>query len=409
MKKKLPKEKKTSDFRLVGVLAGALILAVIFITAIILTTPAESGTAGLENEIRIGAIYNLNGSQSSLDIPSARGAQIAVDAINENGGVDGKTVRLVLYDGRTNTSDIRAAASRLVQEDDVVAIIGMSDTDMVIPAAETAAGSGTVFVTSGATSPLLPEKVPGYLYLACFGDNAQAAAAAEFARSDLNATTAFVVTDRSMEYTRLLSRYFEERFTGAGGTVTGTMNYSGTTWDNGTFFAGSGISGSSPDVVFVACGPENCGNVTHAIRAAGISAPVLGGDSFDFPGLAADAGADAGRIFYTTHADISTSSGDPNMTDFISRYTKKYNEKPNAFAALGYDTVNVVVKAARFSPSSTDLREGLWSISGYDGLTGTISYANRSYVPQKSVTILELRNGIVVSHGERILQEVAAP
>jgi branched-chain amino acid transport system substrate-binding protein len=136
---------------------------------------------------------------------------------------------------------------------------------------------------------------------------------------------------------------------------------------------------------------------------------VLGGDSLDSPHLAKEAGPDAGRIFYTTHADISASSGDPDMTAFISRYEKKYHETPNAFAALGYDTVNIVAEAIRASPSSTDLRAGLWSVNRYNGLTGTISYAGHSQVPQKSVTLLELRNGTPVSHGERIPQEVPAP
>jgi branched-chain amino acid transport system substrate-binding protein len=146
--------------------------------------------------------------------------------------------------------------------------------------------------------------------------------------------------------------------------------------------------------------------VIRAVRDAGITAPIIGGDSLDSPQLAGEVGPGADRIYYTTHADISTASADPNVTAFIKRYYLEYGEKPNAFAALGYDAVNVVAQAMTASP---DLRRGLADIQGYDGLTGTISYRNESQVPEKSVTLMEIRNGTVVAIGERMPRVVPAP
>lgn len=406
MDKKKLSGKKGSDARLLVVLAGAVILAALFVAAIMLSMPAETKQDGQTGIIRIGAIYNLNGSQSSLDIPSAQGARLAAQLINERGGINGRTVDLVLYDGRTNTTEIAAAASRLVNEDNASILIGMSDSDMVLPAARVAAEAHTVFITSGATSPLLPSQVPGYLYLSCFGDNTQAAAAAEFARSDLHAIKALVIADSSMEYTRLLSRYFAERFADGNGTVTATLLYSGganTSALSGTL---AGTASAGPDVVFVACGPDDCGAVIRAVRDAKIDAPIIGGDSMDSPQLPSEIGPGASRVYYTTHADISTSSADRSVNDFIKRYYLEYGEMPNAFAALGYDTVNV---AAQALAASSDPREGLMSVQGYDGLTGTISYRNQSQIPEKSVTIMGIRNGTIYAVGERMPRIVPAP
>jgi len=407
MNQKKKPVKKESDGRLLFVLTGAVILAVIFVAAIILLSPDGTTTTESSNPIRIGAIYNLNGSQSSLDIPSAQGARLAAAQINERGGIGGRQIILTVYDGKTNTTEIAAAADRLINTDHVQAIVGMSDSDMVLPAARVAAGAHTVFVTSGATSPLLPAQVPGYLYLACYGDNTQGAAAAEFALSDLNATTALVVMDNSTEYTRLLPKYFTERFTDGGGSITAVVPYEGS--QNLPSLAGrlTTTTAPAPGVVLVACGPEDCGAAIRAVRAAGITAPVIGGDSMDSPKLAAAAGPDAGRIVYTTHGDISTSSADPDTSAFIKRYYLEYSEKPNAFAALGYDTVNVVAQAAALSPS--DIRTGLVSLKTYDGLTGTIAYHNTSQIPEKSVTLMELSGGTVRSLGERIPRSVPAP
>ena len=96
------------------------------------------------------------------------------------GGVLGKKIELVAYDGKSDAATIANSATQLTGSDKVIAMFGFSDSDMTMAAAPIAAKAGVVFVTSGATSPKLPEQVPDYLYLACFGDNVQAAAAAEY-------------------------------------------------------------------------------------------------------------------------------------------------------------------------------------------------------------------------------------
>jgi branched-chain amino acid transport system substrate-binding protein len=162
--------------------------------------------------IHIGAIYNLTGSQAPLDGPSLDGARLAVDRINAAGGLLGRRVELLERDGQTNPALVRYDAQDLVALK-VTAIIGLSDTDQVLAAAPVAASAGIPFVTGGATSPLLPTQVPDWLFLACFGDNVQAAAGAEFAADWLSARTAAILFDKDMDYTRLLQSYFGQSFT----------------------------------------------------------------------------------------------------------------------------------------------------------------------------------------------------
>ena len=174
--------------------------------------------------VRIGAIYNLTGDQSPLDAPSLDGARLAVDRINARGGLMGRRVELLERDGQTNEADVKRAAASLVASG-CSAIIGLSDTDQVLAAAPIAARAGVPFVTSGATSPRLPKQVPNWLFLACFGDNAQAAASAQFATDQLGARTAAILYDEDMDYTRLLAKYFERSFRAQGGNVVATADY----------------------------------------------------------------------------------------------------------------------------------------------------------------------------------------
>ena len=119
---------------------------------------------------------------------------------------------------------------------------------MVLAAAPMAAAGNRLFLTSGATSPQLPGQVPEYLFLACFGDNVQAAAAAETAWKDLNARTIAVLYVADNTYTDLLQAYFRSRFTELEGIVSIVRRYTHDRLD--------GISAGLEDVdmVFLATG-----------------------------------------------------------------------------------------------------------------------------------------------------------
>jgi ABC-type branched-subunit amino acid transport system substrate-binding protein len=211
---------KTSAFaRAAATVALVLPLAVITAACSDSVTAAQTPPA-----VRIGAIYNLTGGQAALDGPSLDGARLAVDRINARGGLLGRRVELLERDGQTNEKDVSRAAASLVASG-CSAIIGLSDTDQVLAAAPIAARAGVPFVTSGATSPLLPTEVPNWLFLACFGDNAQAAASAQYASEQLGARTAAILYDRKLDYTRLLARYFGRSFRAQGGNVLVTADY----------------------------------------------------------------------------------------------------------------------------------------------------------------------------------------
>ena len=60
----------------------------------------------------IGAMYNLTGGQQDLDIPSSRGARLAIEEANQNGGVLGRPVKLILVDGRTKPKVIAREATK---------------------------------------------------------------------------------------------------------------------------------------------------------------------------------------------------------------------------------------------------------------------------------------------------------
>jgi len=346
--------------------------------------------------IDLGGVFNLTGSQESLGIPSHNGAILAVEQINAAGGVLGRTVDLLTVDGETDPAVLAARTGDLIDAH-VSAVFGLSDTNAVLAAAPVAATAKTFFVTSGATSPQLPDQVPAYLYLACFGDNAQAAAAAEYATSSLQARTAYLLLDDTLDYTVLLGRYFREAFTDVGGAVVLEAQYHG---HDGALDVSAQLErlkglGTLPDILYIASGPDEIADIVTQVRAAGIGRPILGGDGYDTASLL-QLGAAAGDVDYTTHALLVADSADARVRQFVADYESRYGAAPeNAFAGLGYDTVELLVDAIRRAGSSDRAAIGAALASTHDlaGVTGTISYAGGSRIPQKTVTVVNLNNG----------------
>ena len=388
--------------------------------------------------VRIGAIYNLTGDQSALDAPSLDGARLAVDRINARGGLMGRRVELLERDGQTNEADVTRAAASLVASG-CSAIIGLSDTDQVLAAAPIAARAGVPFVTSGATSPLLTKQVPNWLFLACFGDNAQAAASAQFATDQLGARTAAILYDRDTDYTRLLARYFERSFRAQGGTVMATADYKqaaqavtrletagdptgaesadsndGTSQESsgdgesasastpGTPASSTGTApAASADVLFVAAGPADAALIVRRLRAAGYQQPIMGGDSFDSESLTQAAEKTGGKVYYTTHAAVGMSSASRAVRRFDASFQAAYGRPPqNAFASLGYDAIDLVASAIRRADSvkPSEVRDALQTTRHFAGVTGMLSYDGKDRVPHKKVTIVCVgRRAVVVA------------
>jgi branched-chain amino acid transport system substrate-binding protein len=352
--------------------------------------------------IHIGAIYNLTGSQAPLDGPSLDGARLAVDRINAAGGLLGRRVELLERDGQTNTALVRYDAQNLAALK-VAAIVGLSDTDQVMAAAPVAAGAGIPFVTSGATSPLLPGQVPDWLFLACFGDNAQAAAAAEYAADWLGARTVAILFDKDMDYTRLLQRYFAQSFGAQGGRVVLRVAFHTGEHDIAELRAPSGEEDEDEDdqsapplkaqLLFVAAGPADAGPLVRKLRAAGYRQPIMGGDSYDNPKLVQAARKTGGGVYFTTHAAFGLPHSSAQMRRFTTWYRSAYGRPPeNAFAGLGFDAVNLVARAILRAKSADPkkVRDALLETRGFNGVSGGLSYAGGSLVPRKAVTVIEV-------------------
>lgn len=372
---------------------------------------ACGGSSGSGDTIKIGGGFALTGDESALDLPAANGAKLAVKEINAAGGVLSKQIDFIVHDSQYKMDVTAQTAKQFVEQDKVAAMIGYTDTDSVLAAGPTFQSAGIPFITVGATSPKIPSQVGDMMFLACFGDNVQAAAGAEYSLKNFG-KNAYLLWDKGVEYTTLLGAYFKARFTEAGGTIALEDSYDDKATDFSAQIAKMKALSPQPDFYYLAAMPYNVGPLVKQMRDAGITGPVVGGDGYDTPDLVSVAGAASDNVYFSTHALMDATGGTDGIKKFMAAYKAEYAHDPeNAFAALGYDTVYLLVDALKRA-GSTDakaIKAAIEGTKGFAGITGAITFSADSHVPQKGVTIIAVKDQAFTLGAEVVPEKVPAP
>jgi len=380
------------------------------------TAPSEaaSGSASAAaggGTIKIGGGFALTGDESALDLPASNGANLAVKQLNAAGGVNGSQIDFIVHDSQYKMDVTAQTAKQFVEQDKVPVFIGYTDTDSVLAAGPTFQAAKVPFITAGATSPKIPTQVGDMMFLACFGDNVQAAVGAEYSYKTFG-HNAYFLWDKGVEYTTLLGSYFKSRFTELGGTIALEDSYDDKASDFSAQITKIKALSPQPDFYYVAAMPYNIGPLVKQFRDAGITGPIVGGDGYDTPDLVKVAGAAAENVFFTTHALMDATAGTEGIKKFMADYKAEYGNDPeNAFAALGYDTLMLMADAIKRAGStdSAAVKSAIESTSDFPGITGAITFSAGSHVPQKGVTVIAIKNGAFTLGAEVVPEKVPAP
>ena len=373
-----------------------------FLSAIVIGALAATLFAGIahagEDHIKVGGLFALTGWFDSYDVAGSKGFELALDQINAAGGIDGHEVEYVSYD---TTSDLATATSltiKLIEQDGVDVLVGMNDPNTDIACGTIAPEYGIPSLATVSTLPYTQERVGDTAFLVPYGDNVQASAMAEYAYNELGIRTVYVMTNNTDEFTLALSKFFQQHFVELGGTLLSEGDF-GAEYDDNTNMDFSSIVnqilalGETPDAVFLGCFTDEGPIILKQLREAGIDCTCLSGDGLDDLSVAQIAGEASNNTYFSTHVNYA----DPSTDEFIAAYREKYNEDPqNAFAALAYDAAYLLKYAVEnyangdYSPAS--IRNAIAQVTDFEGLTGTISYADGN-VPTKTVFINEFKDG----------------
>ena len=363
------------------------------LAALLLAAPAMAA----EHEILIGGALSLTGVQAPLDTPGFKGAQVAVKALNDAGGLLGKTVKFVNIDGKSDPVVVGNVAVELIDAGAVL-IVAPCDFDFGGPASREAQAAGIVGISTCASDPLYSSWSLGdKQFTLSMWNTTMGAVAAEYAFNERGWKTAYVVTDQFIAYTKSLSKYFVEHFKAIGGTVILEDSYTNGDNDFSAQLARLQALGTKPDVIYISSYGIDIAMMIRALREVGYDAPVLGGDSYDDPALHEALGERFGNeVYFVTHTWMGP-EGHPDMPKFIELYREMYGEDPDtSFVATGWDTIMLMAEAVKMA-GTTDgaavamaLEEGQFKL-----LTGDLSYRSAAdgHQPDKAAVLIELKGG----------------
>ena len=361
-----------------------------FVAAVMWTIWAQAA-----EPITVLAPFNLTGPQAVLGAPCFNGAELAVEKLNAAGGVLGRPIELIPIDTASDVSRTSiAVASALERYPIATAGIGYTDSTYALDAGRVFQKAGIPFITPGATAPDLPHQVGSGMFLAAYGDDAQALAMAKYAWNELKVRNVALWVDETSVYTRTVGGFFQEFFRNLGGTVD-RRNFAAEVTDFGDLIAAFKKADPKPQAIYGASMPRTAVSLIEQVRDARIDVPLLSGDGWDDEAIV-EASRRNGieNIYFTTHLFLGVDT--PGMKEFTEAYKQKFGSPPpNAFAPLGFDSVNLLATAIERAGSTQPdaIRTALANTGDFQGLVGKIAFSPGKSVPEKPVAVIKIDDG----------------
>ncbi len=351
-------------------------------------------------EIRIGVIAPMRGELGPLyGEPIVRAGRLLFDEINEAGGleVDGQRYRfyLVARDDENDPEVAARVAMELINQKDVVALVGLPLSQSAIPVAVVADNAGIPVISVKSTSPEITED-KRCVFRTVATDPFQGEVLARFAREDLQIERAAVLFDAAGAYNRSVTQLFRKAFEAQGGQVVCEESY---TSDRNEDFTEqlARVGESGAQVLLLPNYVEDVKLQVQQARTLGLDVIFLGSDSWNpevFAGIPEFEGA---YLYDVWHPGVDTPASDT----FILAYEKVYAQEPPIVAATAYDAFGLLVQGIENSGAtdSAGICLGLDAIERYWGVTGELRYGD-SGDPVRSAVILRIEDGRFWFHKE---------
>ena len=369
------------------------------ISAMLAVSVVASGCGGgskASDEIKIGVVGEMTGSNATYGTSMVNGMKLAVKEINDKGGVNGKKINLVVADDKSEHAEAANEMSKLINQDKTPVVMGIFTSSNAIAAANVSEAAKVPFLAIGATNPkvTLDEKtgkVKPNTFRVCFIDPFQGTVGANFVLNELKLKKAVVFVDNSSDYSKGLASFFKQAYTSKGGEIVGEEAYLQKDTDFKAVL--TKIKTMNPEVLYVPGYYEEVGKIVKQARELGMNLPIVGGDGWDSPKLAEIAGAASlNNTFFTNHYSPDDTSEASKA--FVDAYVKAYNQKPDAPAVLGYDGARLIADAISRAggTDAAKVAKAIAETKNYKAVTGDTSL-NETHDAVKSAVIIEFKDG----------------
>ncbi|MCE5209589.1 MAG: ABC transporter substrate-binding protein [Chloroflexi bacterium] len=349
--------------------------------------------------IKIGVNAPITGDIPKVGEGTKYAAEMWLEEINAAGGLEigGKKyqVELVIEDNESKAESAVSANTKMITQDEVMIIIGPQASKQAVPAGQVANDNKTPMISPWSTNPNTTLNRP-WVFRACFLDDFQGPAIANFVTSEFGFTKAAVLYDIASDYPKGLAEFFKTAWEGLHGAGSVVAYESFTTKDTDFSAQLTKIRESGAEFLFTPQYYNEVALIAQQAHQLGFNSPIVGSDSWGSAELIPLCGKDCYGSFFTTHYAAAGATGATKT--FIDTYTEKYGYVPDDVAALTWDAFNLAKQAMEdcgtitgdIAADRTCVRDALAKVTEFPGITGTMTFTPGSGDPSKCAVIVKI-------------------
>ncbi len=372
-------------------------MAVLLLLATLLLSCAPAAPT----EIKIGLDVPMTGDIAYVGTQSQRAAEMKAADVNDAGGLEvgGKkyNLNIIVADNESKAESATAAATKLIAQDKVLAIVGPQASKQAVPTGEVCNENETPMISPWSTNPNTTLNRP-WVFRACFLDPFQGPVVANFATDEFGATKAAVLYDVASDYPKGLAENFRDAWVALHGAGSVVAFESFTTGDTDFSAQLTKIKGTDAEILFT---PQYYNEVPLIVKQAqelGLTQIIVGSDSWGDPKTLELCGDACEGLYFSTHYAAEGAVGATKA--FIDRYNASYGEIPGDVAALTWDALGILLHAIEntggLSGNLENDREAvkneLGKIKDFDGITGKMTFTPDGD-PIKCAVIVKIEGG----------------
>jgi branched-chain amino acid transport system substrate-binding protein len=342
-------------------------------------------------EVKIGLVAPLTGPAAAYGTDILNGLLLAVDELNQKGGVAGRKIMLEQGDDRGSPKDAANVAQKYVSDNQIVAMIGGATSTATFGAVPVAQKAALPFLITLASHPDLT-KEGNFIFRNSTTQEAEGPALAKLVTSCLSAGSVGIMNlnnDWAIEMTRQFKRGLAS--TAVKVTIEETYNPG----ENVDFAAKlAKVRSTNPDFIWFGSQYNDLSLILKQAQRMDLGKmPLMASAGVHTTGLLQVAGPAANGLLL--HTLFFEESDDPRVKTFIDTYRKRFNAAPNLFSAQAYEGMLMLVDAiARGGFTREGTREALGKIVNFAGVTGNLSFdSGTREVSGKRFTPLVVKDG----------------
>jgi len=367
----------------------ALALISLFIVFSLAGCGAESTASS--GDILIASANPMTGDSAQFGDMKVKAIQLAIDEFNNANGLNGRKAKLVVGDDTGNPKEAPNVAQKFASDSGILAIIGHWNSSCTL-AARGIYNSAQIPVITDSVNKAITDGTTPYIYRISLTDTTQATQLANYAYDKMGKRNAAVLYTAN-DFGTGIKTDFIKAFTEAGGKVVAEEKYfEGQSKDFSPQI--TNIKGKNPDLLFIAGYYVETALIAQQSASAGLNIPMLGTDGISSDELIKLGGKAVEGIKFTGffHPEVKY----PGTVEFVQAFKAKYQQEPDTYAALAYDSAKLVLEAIKKEGATRQgIKTYLSSVKDFPGVAGPISFDSKNDVARK-IIILTVKDGKII-------------